>query len=187
MPNEFIDTELIDKAIIFATKAHKNTKRKAKTTPYIIHPLEVLAICETMTNDYEILAAAVLHDTVEDTDVTIEDIKREFGDKVAHIVLNESDNTLNGYNKEMPWKDKKVLALKRLKELDTDCKIVALSDKLSNMRAINRDYILLGDKVWDRFHENNPKLHKWRFIALLDALKDLDYTFAYKEFEKLVY
>ncbi|MCR5350710.1 MAG: HD domain-containing protein [Acholeplasmatales bacterium] len=186
MPNSYLDTALVDKAIIFATKAHKNTGRKAKLTPYIIHPLEVLAICETMTNDYDILAASVLHDTLEDTDTTYEEIKEEFGTRVADIVLNESDNTLLGYKKDMDWKEKKLLAIKRLENASLDCKIVALSDKLSNIRAINRDYKQLGDKVWDRFHEKDPSLHKWRFNELVKALKDLNDTFAYQEFVALV-
>ena len=75
MSNSYLDTTLVDKAIIFATNAHKNSERRAKAFPYIIHPLEAMAIVATMSNDPELLAAAVLHDTVEDTNVTIEDIR----------------------------------------------------------------------------------------------------------------
>ena len=184
--NNYMNTELVDKAIIFATKAHKNTERREKKTPYIIHPLEALSICETMTNDQEILAATVLHDVIEDTEYTYDDILKEFGERVANIVSNESDNTLEGYSKDNPWKNNKELAINRLKKSNIDCKIVALSDKLSNMRAINRDYKLLGDKIWDRFHEKNPSLHKWRFNELLKCFNELKDTFAYKELEFLI-
>ncbi len=184
--NSYMDTEFVDNAIIFATKAHKNTERREKNTPYIIHPLEVLSICETMTDDKEVLAAAVLHDVIEDTDFTYDDILKEFGKRVADIVSSESDNELEGYNKNNPWKVNKELAIKRLQKANLDCKMVALSDKLSNLRAINRDYKTLGNKFWMRFHETDPKLHKWRFNALLACFGELSNTFAYKEFKMLV-
>lgn len=184
--NNYFDTELVDKAIIYATNAHKNTERREKQLPYIIHPLEVLAICATLTNDKEILAASVLHDTLEDTYVTYEDLKKEFGIRIATIVYNESDNTLDGYSKDNLWKENKELAIKRLKNLPLECKMVALSDKLSNMRAINMDYLDIGDEVWNRFHETDKHLHKWRFYQLLECFKELEKTFAYKEFKMLI-
>ena len=184
--NNYFDTEFVDKAIIYATNAHKNTERREKQLPYIIHPLEVLAICATMTNDKEILAASVLHDTLEDTIVTYEDLKEEFGLRVATIVYNESDNTLEGYSKENTWKTNKELAINRLKNLPLECKMVALSDKLSNLRAINKDYLEIGDEVFKRFHESDKHLHRWRFYSLLDCFKELENTFAYKEFKMLI-
>lgn len=80
------ETSLFDKAAKFAIDAHHNTERRGKGYPYIIHPMEAAAIVATMTNDQELLAAAILHDTVEDTDVTIEEIRERFGDRVAMLV-----------------------------------------------------------------------------------------------------
>ena len=74
---EFIDSSLLDKAIVFAAKAHKDTERRGKGFPYIAHPLEAMAIVATMTNDQELLAAACLHDVLEDTDVTYDELKKE--------------------------------------------------------------------------------------------------------------
>ncbi|MCQ2120034.1 MAG: HD domain-containing protein, partial [Bacteroidales bacterium] len=71
MPNGPLDTSLLDKAILFATRAHSGTERRGKGFPYIVHPMEAVEIAATMTSDQELLAAAILHDTVEDTDVTI--------------------------------------------------------------------------------------------------------------------
>ena len=68
-----------------------------------------------------------------------------------------------------------------------DAKIVALGDKLSNMRAIARDYAVLGDGVWEIFHATDPAEHAWRYYALLDALRELQDTCAYREFEHLVH
>ena len=90
MANKPLNTELLDRAIVFAVKAHAGTERRGKGFPYIIHPMEAVEIVATITPDQELLAAAALHDTVEDTDVTIQDIRREFGDRIASLVQTES-------------------------------------------------------------------------------------------------
>ena len=71
-----MDTSILDKAIVFAVKAHKGAERKGKGFPYIVHPMEAVAIAATMTNDQELLAAAALHDTVEDTEITLKDVSK---------------------------------------------------------------------------------------------------------------
>ena len=95
MANEALDTQLLDRAIIFAVRAHAGTERRGKGFPYIVHPMEAVEIVATMTADQELLAAAALHDTVEDTDITIEQIRAEFGDRVASLVAAESESSCN--------------------------------------------------------------------------------------------
>ncbi len=180
-----IDTSYIDRAIIFAVNAHKGQQRKGKGFAYVIHPLEALAIASTMTNDQELLAAAVLHDVVEDTHFTIEDIKNQFGDKVAEIVMAETDKIYNADNNST-WFERKSATIERLKLASKEVKIVALSDKLSNMRAIARDYSRLGEQVWDLFHVKNRKDHEWHYRGLLASLSELYYTEAYREFSLLI-
>lgn len=180
-----IDTTLIDKAIMYATNNHHNVLRKGKKIPYILHPLEAMAIVSTLTDDYEIIAAAALHDLIEDTTVKYEDIKREFGKRIADIVINESDNALEGYA-TMTWKEKKQKAFEKLKASPIECKMVALGDKLSNIRAIYYDYKAVGNKLWERFNVQDPKLHKWRYIELTKCFVELKDTEAYKEFNRLV-
>ena len=68
MANKPLDTQLVDRSILFAVKAHSGTERRGKGFPYVIHPMEAMAIVATITPDPELLAAAALHDTVEDTD-----------------------------------------------------------------------------------------------------------------------
>ncbi len=187
MSNKYIDSTFLDKAIIFAVKAHANTERRSKGFPYIVHPLEAVSIVATITPDQEILAAAALHDTVEDTDVTLEDLRAEFGDRVAKLVEEESDANIPGFSKDLEWKVRKQMALDRLANVERDAKIVAMGDKLSNMRAMARDYREIGDKLWDRFHAPNGRAdHCWRYHALADALSELADTEAYKEFVRLV-
>ena len=84
---------MVEKAIAFATKAHEGQVRKGTRRPYIVHPLEVGEIVSEMTDDEEVIAAAVLHDTIEDCEeVTEEMLRREFGERVASMVAHESED-----------------------------------------------------------------------------------------------
>lgn len=186
MANKPLDTTLLDRAIIFAVRAHAGTERRGKGFPYIVHPMEAVEIVATMTPDQELLAAAVLHDTVEDTDVTIEQIRTEFGERVASFVAAESDDPHQRPDSVENWRDRKQAAINRIARASRDAKIVALGDKLSNMRAIARDYALQGDALWNLFHAKDPKDHEWHYRGLADALSELNDTFAYKEFENLI-
>ena len=186
MANKPLDTHLLDRAIIFAVRAHSGTERRGKGYPYIVHPLEAVEIVATITKDQELLAAAALHDTVEDTDVTVEDIRAEFGPRIADLVASESDTFEEGVSEEDSWHARKRAAIDRLASASRDAKIVALGDKLSNMRAIARDYALMGDGLWNIFHAKDPKDHEWHYRGLADSLKELEDTFAYKEFVRLI-
>lgn len=186
MANKPLDTQLLDRAIVFAVRAHAGTERRGKGFPYIVHPLEAVEIVSTMTPDQELLAAAALHDTVEDTDVTVEEIRREFGDRIASIVASESDTFEEGVSEEESWHSRKRAAIERLSKASRDSKIVALGDKLSNMRAIARDYAVQGDAFWNIFHAKDPKDHEWHYRGLASALSELSDTFAYREFVQLI-
>ena len=187
MANNYLDTSFVDKAIKFAVDAHADTERRGKGFPYVIHTLEAMEIVATMTSDPELLAAAALHDTVEDTDVTVGQIRAEFGDRVASIVEAESDKFINGISEEDSWRIRKQAAIDRIENSSRDSKIVALGDKLSNMRAIARDYHRMGDSLWKIFHAPGGRAdHEWHYRGLATALRDLSGTEAYSEFVKLV-
>ena len=151
--NTPLETSFFDKAVRFATEAHSGTERRGKGYPYIIHAMEATSIVSTITNDQEMLAAAILHDTVEDTGVTIEQIRDVFGPRVATLVLHETAPL----DPEMTWYEKKSAQVKQLFSAPYDRKVVALGDKLSNMRGIAWDYRQIGDLVWKRFHAPNGK------------------------------
>lgn len=186
MANKPLDTALLDRAIIYAVEAHAGTERRGKGFPYIVHPMEAVEIVATITPDQEILAAAALHDTVEDTDITIEQIRAEFGDRITSLVGAETDDVVDGQSEEESWHDRKLAAINRLSKASKDAKTVALGDKLSNMRAIARDYAIQGDSLWNLFHTTDPKEHEWHYRGLADALRDLKDTFAFREFEMLI-
>ena len=181
-----IDTKLLDSAIKFAVDAHSGTERRGKDFPYIVHPMEAVSIVATITSDQEILAAAVLHDVIEDTKITKEDLINEFGDRIANLVASETDLIIDNKSEIDSWVERKEYAIKRLAKLDRDAKIVSLGDKLSNARAMLNDYKLIGEKLWDKFHVNDPKLHKWHYFGLRDSLRELSDTFAYQEFSSII-
>jgi myo-inositol-1(or 4)-monophosphatase len=186
MANKALNTELLDRAINFAVRAHAGTERRGKGFPYIVHPMEAMEIVATMTPDQELLAAAALHDTVEDTDVTVEQLRAEFGDRIAGLVAAESDAFVEGVSEEDSWHARKQAAIDRLARAPHDAKMVALGDKLSNMRAIARDYAVQGDALWNIFHAKDPKDHEWHYRGLADSLRELEDTFAFQEFESLI-
>ena len=177
--NNPLDTYFFDQAVKFATEAHSGTERRGKGYPYILHPMEAASIVATLTNDPEMLAAAMLHDTIEDTDVTFEDIRERFGDRVATLVQHEtaplSDN--------LTWREKKEAQLNKLASAPFDSKVVAMGDKLSNMRGIAWDYRQVGEAVWSRFHVPNGKPDiEWYYRSLAKVLAELSDTLAYQEF-----
>ena len=193
MANKPLDTELLDRAIVFAVRAHGGTERRGKGFPYIVHPMEAVEIVATMTSDQELLAAAALHDTVEDTDVTVEQLRAEFGERVASLVAAESDEPHEKSDEPHEkrdsidnWRARKQTAIDRIAAASHDAKIVALGDKLSNMRAIARDYAIQGDELWKIFHSKDRKDHEWHYRGLAESLRELQDTFAYQEFEYLI-
>lgn len=187
MGNKYMDTAFVDKAIRFAVDAHANTERRGKGFPYVIHVLEAMEIVASITPDKELLAAAALHDTIEDTDVTLEQIRQEFGDRVAQLVHSESDVRIEGQSEAESWRARKQAAIDRLAATSRDGKIVALGDKLSNMRAIARDYKDKGEDLWKIFHAPGGKAdHEWHYRGLAASLSELADTHAYKEFARLI-
>ena len=90
----------------------------------------------------------MLHDVVEDTDTTIDEIAELFGDRVAYLVDSESENKRENLSAESTWKVRKQETLDHLKTAPIDVKMITLGDKLSNIRAINRDYNALGEALW---------------------------------------
>lgn len=186
MANQPLDTSLFDRAVNFAVKAHSGTERRGKGFPYIIHLMEAVEIVATITPDQELLSAAMLHDTVEDTPVTVDDLRKEFGDRIASIVEAESDVHNEGESEHESWHRRKQEAIDRLTAAPMEAKIVALGDKLSNMRAIARDYAQIGDGLWKLFHVTEKSEHEWHYRGLAHALKDLEVTQAYREFVYLI-
>jgi myo-inositol-1(or 4)-monophosphatase len=178
-------SNVFEKAVAFAIKAHEGQKRKDGSV-YILHPLEVAAIAGTMTSDLDILSAAVLHDTVEDTDTTAEDILSNFGERIASLVASETEDKRPDMPSDQSWKIRKVESLEELKNSnDIGVKILWVSDKLSNMRSLYRDFENIGLSVFERFNETDPSEQRWYHGSVLEYTKELSQYTAYREYKKL--
>lgn len=156
----------LDKAVAFATERHAGQVRKGTALPYIVHPMEVMYILYRMGADDNLLMAGVLHDTIEDTGTTKEEILKLFGEDVANLVAGHSED------KSKTWKQRKTAAIKHLAKADKRFKMLVLADKLSNIRAIAADYAKIGDKLWERFNAP-PEKQAWYYSSLDDALMSL--------------
>ena len=99
-----------------AAAAHSGMTRKGTGIPYLSHPVEAASIIAEMTDDQELIAAAVLHDVVEDTEVTAQELEEMFGARVAHYVACETENKRRDLPPESTWKLRKLETITFLKE-----------------------------------------------------------------------
>ena len=177
---------LLETAVNIANKAHSGQTRKGSEIAYIIHPMEAAAIASSILTqldmyDENIVAAAVLHDTLEDTELTVADLKEYCSQKTVDLVLVQSED------KSKSWKERKQHTIETLKNStrDIDVLIVHLADKLSNMRSINRDFNIIGDELWDRFNQKEKSEHGWYYKSILENLVGLEDVEEYKEYKLL--
>ena len=160
---------LLDRAIVFAAMKHAGTNRKGTTIPYVTHVIEAMEIVSRMTEDEEIRAAAVLHDTLEDTKTTKKELEENFGQRVADLVKAESENKREGQPEEETWRTRKEETIQHLQKAPTEIRMIALGDKLSNIRAMHRDHAAIGDKLWERFNQKDPEEHAYYYCSLRDV------------------
>ena len=175
---------MIDLAIEVAVKAHQNQVRKGTDIPYITHPLAVGIILAKAGCSDEVIIAGILHDTVEDTPVTLDDIRDTFGEKVSMIVKGASEP-----DKSLKWEERKSHTQDFLKRASQEVRFVALADKLNNIIAIASDYAEIGEAVWERFNRGKDA-QQWYYQGLVQALRDDSagdaYQMLHKEFSHKV-
>lgn len=173
------ESDLLHEAIEYATLAHRNQMRKGTEIPYIVHPIEVAQILSAIGCRKEVIIAGLLHDTVEDTSTTIDEIKRAFGTNVARLVASCSED------KTKSWEERKKHTISYLaNEKDYDVLALVCADKLSNLRSIKADHNKFGNKLWTRFNRGKEK-QKWYFNELLDSLRELQGIAMYEELKNL--
>lgn len=179
--------ELISEAVSFAAKVHNGMYRKQSKIPYIMHPLEAAVIVSTMTDDQHIISAAVLHDVVEDTNVTIGEIEEKFGKRVALLVASETEDKREHLSPQETWRIRKEESLKVLQNTDDIAVLMVwLGDKLANMRSIYRDWMQFGDDIWQKFNQKDPDQHRWYYTSVADLTQKLKDYPAWQEYETLV-
>lgn len=178
--------ELVSEAIAFAVKAHDGQRRKKSEAPYILHPMEAAVIVGTMTNDQNLIAAAALHDVVEDADVSIEEIGEKFGQRVKELVGSETEDKRANLPPEETWRIRKEESLEVLKNTeDLGVLMVWLGDKLANMRSIYRDWKIEGNAMWQRFNQKDVRAQAWYYGSIVKLTERLSHTSAWLEYKTL--
>lgn len=157
----------IHNAILLAAQAHQGQFRKGTQIDYLVHPMEVLEILSSMDADTNLLIAGILHDTVEDTDLTLAKIQENFGDDVADLVGRHTEN------KDLTWEERKQDSVATLRCAEQRYQMLILADALSNLRSMAADYQTEGDQLWQRFHAPREK-QCWYYGAMKDAMAPLD-------------
>ena len=177
---------MLEEAIIYATIMHQGKVRKFGGQPFILHPMEVAHILSTMTDDQEIITAGILHDIVEDTDGTLEEIEARFGKRVAALVSSETEEGHEKGSEKLSWKQRKegsILVL--VNTNDIAVKMLWLADKLSNIRSLAGNYSEHGEAIWQELHQKDPAMHCWYYRSIAENIElSLNKTGAFKEFIK---
>lgn len=181
---EIAENELLNNAIAYALEQHKGGLRKGTNIPYIVHPLEVMNILFHMGADKKLMAAGVLHDTVEDTTATLEDIAEKFGQEVADLVASHTEK-----NKSLPWRKRKELALEHLAHVGKREQMLVLADKISNIEAMANDLCKVKEKLWERFNQGK-KQQEWYYRKAVEMFElfedDIELMSFYQRFKDAV-
>ena len=182
-----MENNIFNRAIEYALNVHDGVKRKSADIPFILHPMEVATIVSTITENLDVIAAAFLHDTVEDGDVSLEEIKEIFNEEVMELVKSETENKRRDILPEETWQIRKEESLEVLKNSkNINVKILWLADKLSNLRSFYRLYLEKGDKMWQAFHQSDPSKQEWYFRKVYEYTHELKDEAAYKEYGELL-
>lgn len=185
------DDPRYQEALAFASKAHEGVCRKGCDIPYITHPIEVADIVAEMTDDMDLIVAALLHDVAEDTDYTLEDIRELFGQEVYELVAYETENKRRDRPAAETWVIRKQETIDKIRnpegseEFARQARMLALADKLANIRALDRDYKGLGDELWNRFNQKDKSKHAWYYRSVADAASSLKDYEAWQEYRAL--
>jgi (p)ppGpp synthase/HD superfamily hydrolase len=155
---------LIHRAMVYAARAHEGHFRKEKIEkiPYISHPAMVARLLDQAGFDEEVVAAGLLHDTVEDTSATQEELAENFGGKVAALVDHVTEQ-----DKSLPWKTRKARYIERLESAPFEALALSCADKIHNLRSFVL-YAQAGGKVWEIVKEDREaQLEQFDKLAAL--------------------
>jgi (p)ppGpp synthase/HD superfamily hydrolase len=163
-------TPTIELAIKKASILHDGqTRRGEKSFPYLTHLFSVATILSEYTRDEKTIIAGLLHDTIEDTKYTFEELENEFGKEVKDIVYYVTEVKMCGGQK-IPWKERKDAYLALLEEASRSALFVSAADKIHNLQSTIDDYKKHGPMIWKNFStsvENNM----WFYKSVLEVLK----------------
>lgn len=157
--------DIIEKATQVAVNAHAGQVRKSDGTPYIAHPLTVARMLDKAGFDEVTVAAAILHDVLEDTSLSREELQNVMGDEILHIVEKLSEDT------SLKWEERKQRYIDTVKHAEESVKAVSVGDKIHNLRSLIDAYKTQGPSIWKKFNRGkDTKL--WFEMSLLEALRE---------------
>jgi len=159
--------ERINKAFVMAADYHKDQLRKGEKHPYIIHPFEVFLVCQDLDCEEDTLIAALLHDVIEDTECSEEDVREEFGENVLKIVRSNTET-----NKSLSWKERKQHTVDTLDGRTQEELKMFIADKYVNLKSFISAYERKGEDMWKAFHAGKEQ-QKWYHEELYKALDRL--------------
>ena len=176
---------LIEKAMRIAVVAHVDQKRKSDNSPYIVHPMMTAFKLIKHNFSDEVVAGAIMHDVLEDTDFSEEDILKELGENVLKIIKGVTEN------KELPWEERKQDKINSIKNSPEEIKAVAVVDKIHNAESLLFAHQEKGPSIWEKFNRGRDK-KIWFEKEFLNALKENwqhplvdEYTALVEKLEKL--
>ncbi|MEQ8541183.1 MAG: HD domain-containing protein [Coleofasciculus sp. D1-CHI-01] len=171
-------------ALTFTTELHANQTRKGNGVPYIAHLLAVASIALEYGANEEEAIAALLHDAIEDQGgaATREEIRRRFGDTITDIVdgCTDADTT-----PKPPWHQRKAAYIAHIHTASASVRLVSAADKLHNSWSILKDYRILGDNLWQRFHGGKEGT-LWYYRSLIEAFRIQESTPIIDELDRVV-
>jgi (p)ppGpp synthase/HD superfamily hydrolase len=156
---------VVERAARMAAIAHRDQIRKDGNIPYVVHPFMVARILTQHNFPDAVVAAGLVHDVLEDTEITIEQLRVDLGDEVATIVASVTNNS------SLSWKEKKMAYIESVRKGSSGAKAVATADKIHNAESLLAAHAIHGETLWSRF--NTGKEEKmWFEEAMLEMLKE---------------
>lgn len=157
--------DIKEKAKLFAIRAHMGQVRKSEPDkPMIIHPIGVGCLLESYGYDDGVVAAGYLHDVVEDTKYTIDDITREFGSDIAELVMGASEA-----DKSLSWEERKEISIQEIKDLPLRNKLVVCADKINNLEDLYLKFEKSGERDFSEFKRGEEK-QRWYYTSVYESL-----------------
>ncbi|MBS2968643.1 bifunctional (p)ppGpp synthetase/guanosine-3',5'-bis(diphosphate) 3'-pyrophosphohydrolase [Metabacillus sp. KIGAM252] len=154
---------MISEAKRFAEFAHRGQVRKLSGVPYFVHVENTATILLKAGASDELIAAGYLHDTVEDTDAELDDIKEKFGTAVAELVA------FNTEDKKKSWEERKQATINHTGSASLEEKMLLAADKLDNLKSIEQEVIKYGDQVWQHFSRGKEQ-QAWYYSQVVEQL-----------------
>lgn len=171
--------DLVERAKEIATKAHEGQVRKTDGSPYINHPVAVAALVKAHGYPEVVIAAALVHDVIEDTNMTETRLREELGDKVVDIVTAVSEN------KNLEWEDRKEQYVESVVSAGESVWAVSIADKIHNAESIIEYHKEVGHAIWDMFNRGKEKKLWFENLLLTKLRKSWNHPLL-DEYERLI-